>query len=179
VCQAADPALLVRYFEELFEMVLVDPARNSILLSLHTLGLLGTVIEAAVGIELPSDLEFPGRRAMTRDAVVSLALERIWTRGHQAISVEQIAEVTGVTQRTLERRFRQSVGHSIIEEVINCRLSRAKRLLQETEMPVKTVAHLAGFPSEQRMRKAFAQREHVSPLRFRRRVRLGSLGTRT
>lgn len=168
VRQATDPAFLVRCFEELLEKVLVNPARNSVLLSLHALGLVGTVLEAVVGMELPSELEYAGRRAASGDAAVSQALMCIWTRGHQAITVEQIAETTGVTQRTLERRFQQSVGHSIIEEVIRCRLNRAKRLLQETEIPVKAVARLAGFPSEQRMRTAFAQREHTSPLRFRR-----------
>lgn len=171
VSRTADPAFLVLCFEGLFEKVLMDPARNSILLSLHALGLLGAVIESATGIELPGNLAFPGGGDLAGDAVVSEALARIWTRGHQAISVAQIATATGVTQRTLERRFQQALGHSIIEEVINCRISRAKRLLEETDIPVKTVAYLAGFPSEQRMRVAFTQRERASPLGFRRRAR--------
>jgi AraC-like DNA-binding protein len=169
--RATDAALLVGCLDELIEKVLVDPARNSILLSLHALGLLGTVIEAAADIKLPSALEPSGRRDVTSDAIVSQALAWIWTRGHQAISVEQIAEAAAVTQRTLERRFQQSVGHSIVEEIIACRLNRAKRLLEETEMPIKVVAYLAGFPTQQRMRIAFVQREHISPLKFRRRAR--------
>jgi AraC-like DNA-binding protein len=169
VRRVADAAFLVQCFEGLFEKVLLDPARNSIVLSLHTLGLLGTLIDAAVGSELPGALEYIQHGGPAGDTLVSQALTYIWTRGHKAISIQRIADHIGVTQRTLERRFQQEVGHSIMEEIIRCRLNRAKRLLQETGMRVKTVAHLAGFPSVQRMRVAFTQREHVSPLAFRRR----------
>gem|GEM_PF-545362 len=165
--------LLVRCFDELIDKVLVNPARNSILLSLHALGLLGTVIEAVAGIRLPSALEPSVQLDLPADSVVSGALARIWTRGHQAISVKQLAEGVGVTQRTLERRFRRYIGHSVVEEIIACRVNRAKRLLEETDMPVKAIAYLAGFPSEQRMRVAFAQREGVTPRKLRRRSRGG------
>jgi AraC-like DNA-binding protein len=171
VRQVADPSLLVSSFDNLIQKVLVNPAGNSILLSLHALGLLGTVIETAAGIELPSALEPSVRRDLTDDALVSQAVTQIWTRGHQAIPVEQIAEETGASRRTLERRFRQSVGHPIVEEIANCRMNRAKRLLEETEMPVKVVAYLSGFPSAERMRVAFVRREQISPARYRRRAR--------
>jgi AraC-like DNA-binding protein len=171
VHQVADPARLVSSFDNLIQTVVANPAGNSILLSLYALGLLGTVIGTATGIELPSALEPSVRRDLTDDALVSRAVARIWTRGHQAISVEQVAEATGVGRRTLERRFRQSVGHPIVEEIINCRMNRAKRLLEETELPVKVVAYLSGFPSAECMRVAFVRREQISPTRYRRRAR--------
>lgn len=170
VRRVADVGALVRGFDDLIEKVVAHPARNSILLSLHALGLLGAVIEAT-GVELPSALESSVQRGAVSDDVVAQALDWLWTRGHQAISVEQIAEAVGVTRRTLERRFQGSVGHSIVEEIISCRVNRAKRLLEETELPVKTVSYLAGFPSPQRMRVAFVQREQLSPGEFRDRAR--------
>jgi AraC-like DNA-binding protein len=176
--QVADPAQLVGSFDNLIQKVFVNPSGNSVLLSLHALGLLGTVIETAAGAELPSALEPSVRRDLTDDALVSRAVARIWTRGHQAISVEQVAEATGVGRRTLERRFQQSIGHSIVEEIINCRMNRAKRLLEETELPVKVVAYLSGFPSTERMRVAFVRREQISPGRYRRRARQGPISGR-
>jgi len=176
--QIADPARLVSSFDDLIQEVIANPAGNSILLSLQALGVLGTVIRAAAGIELPSALEPSVRRDLTDDVLVSRAVARIWTRGHHAIPVEQIAEATGVSQRSLERRFRQSVGHSIVEEIINCRMNRAKRLLEETEMPVKVDAYLSGFPSADRMRVAFVRREQISPARYRRRARQRPLSGR-
>ena len=164
--------MLARNFDELIEKVLVDPARNSILLSLPRFGDCSARSSSrSPAIGLPSALEPSVQRDMPQDTVVSAALARIWTRGHQAITVEQVAEGVGVTQRTLERRFQRSVGHSIVDEIIACRVNRAKRLLEETDMPVKAIAYLAGFPSEQRMRVAFAQREGLTPLKVRRRAR--------
>jgi AraC-like DNA-binding protein len=173
----ADPANLVAAFDELLDKVHRNPAGNSILLSLHALGFLGAVVEAATSDELPNAFETTRGNA-TRDAVVSQAMALIWTRGHRTISVDQIAEAVGVTRRTLERRFRKSIGHPIVEEIIGSRLNRAKRLLQETDMSVKVVSQLSGFSSEERMRVAFVSREGASPLRFRQRfMRQQALGS--
>jgi AraC-like DNA-binding protein len=163
----ADPAALVAAFDGLLDKIHRNPAGNSILLSLHALGYLGAVIEAATSGELPNALESATQHNATRDAVVSRAMAMIWTRGHRTISVDQIAEAVGVTRRTLERRFRKSIGHPVVEEIIRSRLNRAKRLLQETEMSVKVIAQLSGFPSEERMRVAFVRHEGMPPLRFR------------
>jgi AraC-like DNA-binding protein len=164
---------LVRGFEELIAKVRVQPAGNSIFLSLYTLGLLGRVVECATGAKLPSALFSAERRDWNRDAITSRSLAWIWTRSHQAITVQQLAAAIGVKRRTLQRHFQEAVGHSIMEEIIRCRLNRAKRLLEETEMPMKAIAYLAGFSSQQRMRIAFTQRENVSPRVFRQRARRG------
>lgn len=162
---------LVRGFEELIAKVRVQPAENSIFLSLYTLGLLARVVESATGAKLPSALFSAERRDWNRDAITSRSLAWIWTRSHQAITVNQLAEAIGVKRRTLQRHFQESVGHSIMEEIIRCRLNRAKRLLEETEIPMKSIAYLAGFSSEQRMRVAFTQRERTNPRAFRRRAK--------
>jgi AraC-like DNA-binding protein len=169
VCPIAAPTALVATFDELLDRVRRNPAGNSILLSLHALGYLGAVIEAATSNELPDAVASPAQQGAARDGVAAQAMALIWTRGHRTISVDEIAESIGVTRRTLERRFQKHVGHSVVEELIRSRLNRAKRLLQETEMAVKVVAQLSGFPSEERMRVAFVRREGVSPLRFRQR----------
>jgi transcriptional regulator GlxA family with amidase domain len=133
---------------------------------LHILGLLGKIVEKTA-TQLPSSLDAPTRGD---DDLVAQAITIIWTRGHQPLSVEQIAHASGVTRRTLERRFQQTLGHSIVDEIIDCRMNRAKRLLQETAMPIKYVAYLSGFPSAERMRVAFVERENVSPAAYREKI---------
>ena len=102
------------------------------------------------------------------DPIVQRALEIIWSQGPNSISVSDIARQLPVTRRTLDRRFVEVTGHSVLEEINSCRLSRAKRLLTETELPVKTVAHLAGFNSSERMRVLFIEREGTSPTTYRK-----------
>lgn len=104
------------------------------------------------------------------DPVVQKALEIIWTHSHYPMSVGDIARQLPVTRRTLDRRFVEATGRSVLEEINVCRLSRAKRLLAETDQPVKTVAHLAGFTSTERMRVLFVEREGVSPTAYRKRA---------
>jgi transcriptional regulator GlxA family with amidase domain len=115
---------------------------------------------------------FPENQAVrgVDDAVVKKALEIIWSHGTPPLSVGDIARQLPVTRRTLDRRFVEATGHSVLEEINMCRLSRAKRLLIETDLPVKNVAHVAGFTSTERMRVLFVEREGMSPTVYRRRA---------
>lgn len=99
----------------------------------------------------------------TTDGLVKQAIELIWTGSHRRLSISELAKEISVNRRTLERRFVREVGHSIREEINSCRLSRAKRLLTETDFPVKTVAYLAGYPDYERLRVAMVASEGVSP----------------
>jgi AraC-like DNA-binding protein len=169
--QTSDAVVLARSIDDLMEKVHVDPTKNPILLSLHALGLFASAIEATMAGELPSVLSSTQQPRPSADPMVSRSIAMIWTQGHQAISVDEIAKAVGVSRRTLQRHFQENVGHSIVQEIMDCRLTRAKRLLTDTDIPVKIVAFLAGFSNEERMRVSFIQREGMSPTSFRRRIR--------
>ena len=142
--------------------------QHSVLLSLQALGLISdTVAHRVNNTSLPGDVPRISDDAPHKDPIVEQALELVWSHCHYPLSVSDIARQLPVTRRTLDRRFAESVGHSVLEEINMCRLSRAKRLLLETTLPVKTVAHLAGFSSTERMRVAFVEREGLSPTSFR------------
>jgi transcriptional regulator GlxA family with amidase domain len=122
----------------------------------------------AEGLSEPDDVS-NRLAAHQNDPIVQRALEIIWKQSPFPASVNDIARQLPVTRRTLDRRFVEATGHSVLEEINFCRLSRAKRLLTETDLPVKTVAHLAGFSSTERMRVLFVEREGVSPISYRKR----------
>lgn len=108
----------------------------------------------------------------TTDVIVDQAREIIWNHGHlRTVCVSDVAKQLPVTRRTLDRRFAQSVGHSVLDEINSCRLWRAKQLLEETDLLIKTIAYLAGFPSRERMRLLFICDEGVTPSEYRERVR--------
>jgi AraC-like DNA-binding protein len=162
-------------FDRLLENIHGNPAQNTLLLSLHTMSLLATVIEAAMEEE-PAQASSSRHSSEAKDPLVAQAVGFIWTRSHYPITVPKIAQALGANRRTLERRFTAERGHSILDEINDCRLSRAKRLLEETDLPIKVVTHLAGFSSEQRMRATFLGREGMLPSEHRVRAARDGLG---
>jgi transcriptional regulator GlxA family with amidase domain len=128
--------------------------------------------EDAFSHYLPSNekTSLRGRFDHVADPLVKKALEIIWSPSDHPLSVADIARQLPVTRRTLDRRFAEVTGHSVLEEINTCRLSRAKQLLKETDLPVKNVARLAGFSSAERMRVLFVERIGLSPTDYRRRT---------
>lgn len=105
------------------------------------------------------------------DGIVEKAREIIWNHRHlRSVCVSEVAKQLPVTRRTLDRRFAQTVGHSVLDEINACRMWRAKQLLKETDLLIKTVAFLAGFPSRERMRLLFLGEEGLTPSEYRERM---------
>ncbi len=106
------------------------------------------------------------------DEIVRKALEIIWNHEHNPpLGVNDVARKLPVTRRTLDRRFSEVLGRTVLDEINACRLSRAKRLLADTDSPIKAVAYLAGFPSRERLRLAFLSHEGMPPSEYREAVR--------
>ena len=87
------------------------------------------------------------------------------------IGVPDVFERTNLSRRTLERQFSEVVGHTIHDEIISCRLERAKRLLFKTESIIERVAVAAGFSHKNTMILAFRRVEGCSPWEYRRQSR--------
>jgi AraC-like DNA-binding protein len=169
VARPSDPQRLVANYDYVLDAVRGDGIRDPAVLTFH---LLRTFADA-VAQRLDGTRQVNGaknRKASMNvsDPIVQKALEIIWSHSQYPLSVGDIARQLPVTRRTLDRRFVEATGKSVLEEINACRLSRAKRLLEETNEPVKTVAHLAGFSSTERMRVLFIEREGRSPSEYRK-----------
>jgi LacI family transcriptional regulator len=101
------------------------------------------------------------------DRMVARALRYVWDHSNQPMGVREVAEAVGIPRRRLERRFRSVVNQSINDKIIESRVERAKRLLTETDEPVKLVARAAGFSSSVRLAQVFAQHVGETPTAYR------------
>jgi LacI family transcriptional regulator len=101
------------------------------------------------------------------DPLVARAMRFIAENSHERIQVKHVATAVAATRRTLERRFRSSVGRSIADEITRLRLERAKRRMVETDAPLKDVAKDAGFRTADHFYKVFARVEGMPPTRYR------------
>jgi AraC family transcriptional regulator, regulatory protein of adaptative response / methylated-DNA-[protein]-cysteine methyltransferase len=87
-------------------------------------------------------------------------------------SVDALAARVGVGARHLTRLFARHLGASPMQVAKTARVQRAKRLLDETGLPMTEVAMRAGFGSLRRFNAVFAEVYRRSPSEIRRRVRV-------
>jgi AraC family transcriptional regulator of adaptative response/methylated-DNA-[protein]-cysteine methyltransferase len=82
-------------------------------------------------------------------------------------AVEHLAEQLGMTGRHLRRLFGRHAGASPTAVATTRRVQRAKRLVDETVMPMSDVAFAAGFASIRRFNAAFRAVYRRSPTAVR------------
>ena len=164
---ARNPEQLAKEFDALIQDIDHRPSQNSILRSLNVTGMIATVLAACGEGDRPPSSPSIARRI--DDPLVARIVDAIWSHSHRQFSIDDLLAPLEVSRRTAERHVRSALGHGMLDEIARCRLSRAKRLLLETRLPVKAITHLAGFSSEERMRVTFQQKEGCSPGAYRER----------
>lgn len=83
-------------------------------------------------------------------------------------NVERLAAEVGLSSRQLRRVLLQHFGVTPVELAQTQRLLFAKKLLQETRMPMTDVAYAAGFGSVRRFNALFVARYGIAPSDIRR-----------
>jgi LacI family transcriptional regulator len=101
------------------------------------------------------------------DEDISKALQFIRQQRGCGISVDRVAEEVAMSRRSLEKRFREVIGRTILEEIQLTRLDRAKRLLMETTYPISKVAEIAGFGSAGYFIQFFQKQVGKTPRKYR------------
>lgn len=93
------------------------------------------------------------------------------TAFRSALNVADVAALLPVSRRSLERRFQQILGRTVLEEITRCRVERVKGLLEETDMPLKQLAKRVGFSSPETLAKAFHRQVGETPSSYRKQQR--------
>jgi transcriptional regulator GlxA family with amidase domain len=74
-----------------------------------------------------------------------------------------------MSARTLRRRCREHLDESPGQLVRRIRLDEARRLLEDTALPLKDISERAGLGDASTMWRAFTRRLGVTPARYRQR----------
>lgn len=105
------------------------------------------------------------------DEDVAAALRYIRNHADESIGVSDILERISVSRRSLEIRFKKAIGHSVEQEIINSRITRAKQLLSDTSLPITQVALNSGYQSSTGFSVAFRKETGMSPREYRKQIR--------
>lgn len=106
-----------------------------------------------------------------RDQALARALSFIRTHAGDLIQVADVAAQAGTSRRVLERRFTDVLGRTPAEEIRRVHLEQAKKLLQETDLPIPEVADAAGFGSPEYMAYVFRTELNRTPIKYRKEMR--------
>jgi LacI family transcriptional regulator len=106
------------------------------------------------------------------DEYVLTALRYIREHIHEQISVEDIVDVVPVNRRFLERRFREHLGRTPLQEIRRVRIETAKQLLSGTDLAMPAIARRSGFPNPERLANVFHAVTGMTPTHYRRQFRL-------
>ena len=79
-----------------------------------------------------------------------------------ALNASMIAEHFSMNLSTLSRRYKNTVGHGVLDEVHMVRLEAAKKLL-EAGVNVRETAERTGYVESRAMIRAFKRYEGVTP----------------
>jgi transcriptional regulator GlxA family with amidase domain len=86
----------------------------------------------------------------------------------QPLSVAAIAKRAGVTPRTLEGIFRNSIGETPGAYYLRLRLTAARKLVVDTRVPMADISARTGFSSASSFSRAFARAFGMAPAHMRR-----------
>lgn len=106
-------------------------------------------------------------RVTFSDKYVRRCLELMELNLAEKISVAQLARRVGISRRTLERRFVETVGKTLGVALVDLRLARAEELLKRTTMSLSAIATRCGFYDASHFSNAFRRAKGVNPSALR------------
>jgi AraC family transcriptional regulator, transcriptional activator FtrA len=103
----------------------------------------------------------------------SLEATRRWIteRLGEPLDVASMARHAQVSPRTFARRFREETGTTPLQWLLSQRVLEARRLLEESDLPVETIAWRVGFGNAASLRDHFRRATATTPSAYRRSFR--------
>ncbi len=102
-----------------------------------------------------------------REVRILKAVEIIRREACNGLTAAKLAAQFPGSRGHFERRFREAMGHSVLDEILNVRLEHVRTLLSSTKMPIAAIADFCGFGTDRELRKLFRKQTGMSLRRWR------------
>jgi AraC-like DNA-binding protein len=130
--------------------------------------------EALVALRLRSLSQrdgIPATKRSTREELfrrIQVAAVFVRENYTKDIDLNEVARVAGMAPHHLHRTFRAANGVTLHQWIVRLRLDEAKRLVQETDLPISHVCHRVGYASLPSFTTLFRSHFGRPPAAFRR-----------
>jgi LacI family transcriptional regulator len=104
----------------------------------------------------------------TEDREVAAGLRFIRENVTMGIQVGDVAEAVSLSRRTLQQRFRRTLGRSIHDEIKRSRIDHMARLLVSTNRPIGEIARALQCTEVKNIARYFRQRTGLTPAQYRK-----------
>jgi len=118
--------------------------------------------------QLVAALRAPKVRGNWGEMQLRRAVDYIEENCTRAIRLEELAELTGLSQSHFSHAFKASTGVPPHQWQTQARLERAKQLLLNSEMPLTTVAVETGFADQAHFTRVFRKNVGSAPASWKR-----------
>ena len=116
-------------------------------------------------------IDFEQPKATFKNAIPPLylkILDYLNTHYSENVTLDVLSEIFYTPKPTLIYNFKKFVGKSIIDFLVDLRLTKAKQMLVSTKKGLEEIAYLNGFSSANYFGLIFKKREGLSPSNYRK-----------
>ena len=112
------------------------------------------------------------------ETIVAKVLRYVTDHLGEQLSMDQLADAVSVSRRTFSRIFAKTADMTPSAFVEQVRIDHSRKLLEETDLPLKTIAFRCGFHNSNQMRFIYSRRLDTTPREYRERFRNQESGGR-
>jgi len=98
---------------------------------------------------------------------VALINHNLFDEAEKRVALRTVAQEIGMSYFHFSRAFKQSMGMTASNYIAKRRIERAKKMLEETELPISEIALRSGFSSQSHFTTAFRRVAGATPKVFR------------
>lgn len=102
------------------------------------------------------------------DEFVNKAINFIQQNAGHIICVDEVAEAVNLSLRQLQRKFKRTVGISIVEQIRKVRMQKAADLLVSTDLPIYLIAEKVGYLSPKNIARSFRKETGITMMEYRK-----------
>lgn len=114
-------------------------------------------------------------RSQKMKELLTTAKEYIDLNYNKDITLSDIASYVFFSESYFAHSFKQEFGISPKSYILKIRINAAKELLENSDMKIGDIALTVGFSGQQRFNDIFKKSENITPLRYRKNIRLKNL----